>query len=56
MKPYLYIDENMGLPDIGMALRAKSDPGGVFMKKFGALANLGIALEVQLLRLRSHRL
>ena len=55
MKPYLYIDENMGLPDRGMALRAKSGPRGVFTKKFGTLVDLGITLEVQLLRLRSHR-
>ena len=55
MKPYMYIDENMGLHDRGMALRAKVGSGGVFMKKFGALADLRIALEVQLLRLRSHQ-
>ena len=51
MKPYLYINENACLPDRDMALRAKSGPGGVFMKKFVALGDLGIALEVQLLRL-----
>ena len=28
----LYINEGMGLPDRGMALREKFDLGGVFMK------------------------
>lgn len=51
MKPYLYIDENMGLPDRGMASREKSSHGGVFMENFGALVDLGIALEVKLLKL-----
>ena len=51
MKPYLYIIELTSLPDRGMALRAKSSPGGVFMKEFGALDDLGIAPEVQILRI-----
>jgi len=51
----MYIDDDTNLPDRGMALRAKFGPSGVFLKKVGAFADLGIALEVQLLRLRSHQ-
>ena len=54
MKPYLYIDEDMGLLDKGIAF-TKFGPRGVFLKEFEALANLGIALDVQLCRLRSHQ-
>ena len=54
MKPYLYIDESMGLPDKGMALGEKVALYNVH-GEIRTLVDLGIALEVQLLRLRSHR-
>ena len=56
MKPYMYIDGNMGLPNRGMAFMSKIWPWESVPEGFWALADLGIALEVQLLRLQSHQL
>ena len=41
MKPYLYIDDSMGMPDRGMALRVKIHPSEVFVKKRGPWPTLG---------------
>ena len=46
----------MGLPDRGMALHKQKKPWEDVPGQNGFLADLGITLEVHLLRLRSHRL
>ena len=52
----MYIDDSMGLADRGMAFTNKIRPWENVLEEIGPLDDFGIALEVQLLRLRSHQL